>query len=544
MTEPLNVLMVEDSASDAKLIVYELGRTGRIVEFERVDSGDALRSALERRSWDLILSDSSMPSFGARAALAILQEASLDVPFIIVSGTIGEEAAVEAMRAGARDFVLKDQLARLNPAVEREMLARSVRDAKRLSEQNALRMGEELRQAQKMEAVGKLAGGIAHDFNNVLSVIISYADLLLEELKPGAPMYEDVKAIRDAGGRAANLTRQLLMFTRQQVLVSKVLDLNAVLSGIGPMLQRLVGEDVVLVLLPSEALSSVRADPGSIEQVVMNLVVNARDAMPTGGRLTIETANVDLDEAYTSSHPGVTAGPQVLLAVTDTGCGIDSATLARVFEPFFTTKAVGKGTGLGLSTVLGIVQQSGGSVWVDSQPGHGTTVNIFFPCVDSAIDATHTTIPPTGLHGTETILLVDDDDQVRAATRAILLKNGYDVIDASGGAEALQRADAYSGVIHLLVSDVVMPEMSGPELAKRLTKARPELKVLCMSGYTDDSIIRHGVLEARIEFIQKPITSAALAVRVRQLLDAVEIAGRGMSRGARADERWSSVPPS
>jgi two-component system, cell cycle sensor histidine kinase and response regulator CckA len=523
MNEPLNVLMVEDSASDAKLIVYELGRTGRVVDFERVENADALRSALDRRSWDLVLSDSSMPSFGARAALAIVQEASLDVPFIIVSGTIGEEAAVEAMRAGARDFVLKDQLARLNPAVEREILARSVRDAKRLSEQNAARMAEELRQAQKMEAVGKLAGGIAHDFNNVLSVIISCADLVLEDLKPGAPMYDDVKAIRDAGGRAANLTRQLLMFTRQQVLVSKVIDLNKVLSGLDNMLRRMLGEDVILVVLPAEALSGVRADPSSIEQVIMNLVVNARDAMPIGGKLTIETANVDLDEAYTRSHPGVTGGRQVLLAVTDVGSGIDAVTMARVFEPFFTTKAVGKGTGLGLSTVLGIVQQSGGSVWVDTLPGHGTTVNVFFPCVDEAIDSSHTTIPPAGLHGSETILLVDDDDEVRAVTRAILLKNGYDVIDACGGREALRLAEEYSGVIHLLISDVVMPEMSGPELAKRLTKARPEVAVLCMSGYTDDSIVRHGVLEARIEFLQKPITPAALAVRVRQLLDALQV---------------------
>jgi len=520
MTEPLNVLLVEDSASDAKLIVYELGRTGRIVDFERVESGDALRSALDRRSWDLVLSDSSMPSFGARAALAILQEASLDVPFIIVSGTIGEEAAVEAMRAGARDFVLKDQLARLNPAVERELLARTVRDAKQLSEQNAVRLGEQLRQAQKMEAVGKLAGGIAHDFNNVLSVIISYADLLLEEMKPGQPMYEDIKAIRDAGGRAANLTRQLLMFTRQQVLVSKVIDLSEVLGGMENMLRRMVGEDVDFVLLLTDALSSVRADPGSVEQVVMNLVVNARDAMPTGGKLTIETANVDLDEAYANSHPGVTPGVQVLLAVTDTGTGIDPLTLARVFEPFFTTKAAGKGTGLGLSTVLGIVQQSGGNVWVDSELGHGTTVNVFFPCVDAAVDSTHTTIPPTGLLGTETILLVDDDDGVRGVTRAILDKNGYDVIDACGGADALKRAEEYPHVIHLLISDVVMPEMSGPELAKRLAKARPEMKVLCMSGYTDDSIVRHGVLDASIEFLQKPITPAALAVRVRQLLDA------------------------
>jgi two-component system cell cycle sensor histidine kinase/response regulator CckA len=520
MTEPLNVLLIEDSPTDAKLIVHELRRTGRIVDFERVEDGGALRSALDRRSWDLVLSDSSMPSFGARAALAILQETSLDIPFIIVSGTIGEEAAVEAMRAGARDFVLKGQLARLNPAVERELRDRTVRDAKRLSEENGLRLGEQLRQAQKMEAVGRLAGGIAHDFNNVLSVILSYAELLLADMKPGERMHDDVQAIRDAGGRAAGLTRQLLMFSRQQVLLSKVLDLNEVLTGIHNMLQRILGEDVDLVSRPTQPLGAVRADPGSIEQIVMNLVVNARDAMPRGGKLTIETANVVLDEAYARSHLGVTPGPYVMLAVTDTGTGIDKVTLTRVFEPFFTTKEVGKGTGLGLSTVFGIVQQSGGSVWVDSEPDHGTTVKAFFPRVDATVDAIYATMPPTSLHGSETILLVDDDDQVRKVTLAILRRNGYHVIEARNGGDALLRSQEHPGVIHLLLSDVVMPEMSGPELAKRLADARPDLKVLCMSGYTDDSIVRHGVLEACIAFLQKPITPAALTTRVREVLDA------------------------
>ncbi len=523
MTEPLNVLLVEDSATDAKLIVHELRRRGGLVAFERVQDAIALRSALDRRRWDIVLSDSSLPSFGARAALAILQETGLDIPFIIVSGTIGEEAAVEAMRAGARDFVLKDQLARLNPAVERELRDHSVRAARRLSEENAQRLEEQLRQAQKMEAVGKLAGGIAHDFNNVLTVILGYAVLLLEDLPSGEPMYEVVKAIADAGGRAASLTRQLLMFSRQQVLVSKVLDLNDVLSGIDSMVRRLVGEDVEIVSQPTHPLGAVRADPGSVEQVIMNLVINARDAMPTGGKVTIATANVVLDEAYAHFHLGVIPGPYVSLAVTDNGTGIDEGTLTRIFEPFFTTKEVGKGTGLGLSTVFGIMQQSGGSVRVDSEVGRGTTVEVLFPRVDATVDSAPTTEPPRRARASETILLVDDDDEVRRVTRAILVRDGYHVLEARNGGDAFTRSEEHRGVIDLILSDVVMPDMSGPTLAKRLVDARPDIRVLCMSGYTDDTIVRHGVIEARLAFLQKPITPAVLTARVREVLDAPHV---------------------
>lgn len=523
MTESLNVLLVEDSCTDAKLIVHELGRTGYIVDFERVENGDALRSALGRRSWDLVLSDSSMPAFGARAALTILQEMSLDIPFIIVSGTIGEEAAVEAMRAGARDFVLKDQLARLNPAVERELHARTIRSAKHLAEENERRLEEQLRQVQKMDAVGRLAMGIAHDFNNLLSIIISYAELVLDDMKVGESAYEDVTAIRDAGRRGANLTRQLLMFTRQQVVAARVIDLNVVLRGMDDMLRRMVGEDVKFVSVTSEPLGAVRADPGSLEQVAMNLVVNARDAMPTGGMLSIETSNVDLDEEYASAHLGVKAGPHVQFAVSDTGTGIDKLTVNRMFEPFFTTKEAGKGTGIGLATVLGIVQQSGGTVAVDSELGHGTTVRVFFPRVDAPVDPTRATIPPTGVQGVETILLVDDDDGVRAATRAILRKNGYHVLAARSGEDALLRSKEYPGVIHLLLSDVVMPGMGGPELATRVAISRPDIKVVCMSGYTDDSYLRHGVLDASVEFLQKPVSRAVLTTRVRQVLDAPQV---------------------
>ncbi len=520
MTERLNLLIVEDSPSDAKLLVLELRRTWQAIDFERVDTGGAMRSALERKPWDLVLSDSSMPTFSARAALAILQENGLDIPFIVVSGTIGEENAVEAMRAGARDFVLKGQLARLTPAVERELRDRKVREAKRLAERNELRLEQQLRQLQKMEAVGRLAGGVAHDFNNVLSVILGYAGQLLEDMKPDEPMRDDIEEIRKAGERAAALTRQLLTFSRQQVLESKVLDLNEALGKMDQMLQHVVGADVALVWLLEQALGRVRVDPASVEQVVMNLVVNARDAMPTGGTLTLETRNVALDEAYAREHLGVVPGPHVLLAVSDTGTGIDSATLTRIFEPFFTTKAVGKGTGLGLSTVFGIVQRSGGSVRVQSQPGVGTTFKVYLPRVEAPIDAARASKRPTTLRGCEMILLVEDDDQVRAVVRGILRKSGYSVLEARNGAEALELSEKHSGTIQLLVSDVVMPQMSGPELAKRLAQTRPNIKVLCMSGYTDDSIVRHGVLEAQIAYLQKPISREALTTKVREVLDA------------------------
>jgi two-component system cell cycle sensor histidine kinase/response regulator CckA len=377
-----------------------------------------------------------------------------------------------------------------------------------------------LRQAQKMEAVGRLAGGVAHDFNNVLSVILSYADLMLETLDRNDPMRDDVDEIRRAGGRAADLTRQLLMFSRQQVLEPKVLDLDDLLARMAKMLQRILGEDVDLVFLANRGLGRLRADPSSIEQVVMNLVVNARDAMPTGGKLTIETANVQLDEDFVQRHGDATPGPYIMLAVSDTGIGMDAATRSRIFEPFFTTKPVDKGTGLGLSTVFGIAQQSGGCVHVESEPGAGTTFKLYLPRVDCEIDTARSSPPAPSRRGTETVLLVDDDEQVRLVARGILKKSGYQVIDAASGGEALLVCEQHRGAIHLLLTDVVMPQMSGPELARRLAESRPGMRVMCMSGYTDDSIVRHGVLGTEIAYLQKPFTPESLTRKVREVLDA------------------------
>jgi PAS domain S-box-containing protein len=382
---------------------------------------------------------------------------------------------------------------------------------------------EQLRHAQKMEAVGRLAGGIAHDFNNILSVILSYSEILLGDLRPGEPMRDDIDEISRAAKRAAELTKQLLMFSRQQVIQPKVLDLNEVLIGMDRMLQRILGADVDLVSLPMTPLGSVRVDLGSMEQVIMNLVINARDAMPTGGKLTLETANVLLDGRYARGHHGVIAGPHVMLAVTDTGVGMDRATQARIFEPFYTTKGAGKGTGLGLSTVFGIVQQSGGTLWVYSEPGKGTSFKIYLPRVDAEVDAIETAEAPPTSRGSETVLLVEDDDQVRAVAGSILRKSGYRVLEAHDAAEAMRHSEKFIGTINLLLTDVVMPHVSGPELAKRLTCQRPDMSVLCMSGYTDDSILRHGVLESNVAYVQKPLTPVDLSRKVRQVLDAASV---------------------
>jgi hypothetical protein len=655
----LRLLLVEDSPSDAKLVVAELQRSGWTVEHERVQTAGAMQAALAGKEWDVVLSDWSMPAFSAAAALATVKAAGRDLPFIIVSGTVGEEAAVEAMRAGAHDYVLKDKLGRLAPAIERELRecrdraarrqaeaallesevrfrrladsgiigivtsdmdgcvleandaylsligysraelaagairwneltppehrlrtalageqlaasgvaapwesetfrkdgsrvpvlvgvavltypkaiafiadlsarqqaekARFEEQAKREHAEEALRQSEEqLRHAQKMDALGRLAGGVAHDFNNVLSVIMSYGELLLGELKPADPMRADVEEIRKAGERAAGLTRQLLMFSRHQVVAPRVIDLHEVLAGTEKMLKRILGEDVDLAWVPPKARGRIEADPGQIEQVILNLVVNARDAMPTGGQLTIETANVLLDEAYALGHLPVKPGPHVMLAVTDTGVGMDRETQARIFEPFFTTKEQGKGTGLGLSTVFGIVQQSGGSIWVYSEPGRGTTFKVYFPQVDAEVDVAFSPVAPVTLRGTETILLVEDEDAVRRIVESALRRQGYRVIAAQNGGEALLLCEQHEGTIDLLVTDVVMPQMSGPQLARRLATARPGMKVLCMSGYTDDSIVRHGVLPSGFAFLQKPVTPVTLASKVREVLDATK----------------------
>ena len=377
---------------------------------------------------------------------------------------------------------------------------------------------QELLHAQRMEGVGQLAGGIAHDFNNLLTVIGGRGHLILAKLQADDPLRRDVELIQKTADRAAGLTRQLLAFSRKQLLQPRVVDANDLVRTSTNLLTRLIGEDIELVVVAGPELGHVRVDPGQLEQVIVNLVVNARDAMPRGGRLTIETANTVLDAAYAGQHVGVTPGPYVVLAVSDTGIGMDRATQERIFEPFFTTKGPGKGTGLGLSMVYGIVKQSGGHVRVYSEPGHGTVFRIYLPRTDAVLE--RETPADVGLpRGRETVLLVEDEAEVRRFAREVLERAGYTVLEARSVDDAILISERHVGLINVLLTDVVMPQKSGRELAEVIAAERPETKILFMSGYTDDAIVRHGVLEAEVRFLEKPFTPQALAVKVREVLD-------------------------
>ena len=417
---------------------------------------------------------------------------------------------------------------RLKPYLDEEMkdLRQRIRELedsenRRKEAEEALRKSEEqLRQWQRVEAIGRLAGGVAHDFNNLLMTILGCSELLLRDFDPQDPRREEVEEIRRAAQRATSLTHQLLAFGRRQVLQPQVLGLNEIVENMNRMLRRLIGEDIQLLILLSPALWPVKVDPGQMEQVIMNLVVNARDAMPAGGRLTIETANVNLDDAYAQRHISVKPGAYVMLAVTDTGCGMDAQTQSHLFEPFFTTKEKGKGTGLGLSTVYGIIKQSGGNIWAYSEIGKGSSFKVYLPRVEEARTAyPQKPIAVSPQEGTETILLVEDEDAVRVMISRILRSKGYKVLEARHGQEAIQICGHHRGPVHLMVTDVVMPQMSGRELADRLTPLRPEMRLLYMSGYPDNAIVQHGVLDPGTAFLQKPFTLDALEGKVRELLD-------------------------
>lgn len=378
---------------------------------------------------------------------------------------------------------------------------------------------EELRQAQKMEAVGRLAGGIAHDFNNLLAIVLLHSDLLLKRLAPDDPARRRAEEIKSASNRAASLTRQLLAFSRRQVLQPKVINLNEAVLNMGNMLRRLIGEDINLLTVLEPTLGRVKADPGQVEQVIMNLAVNARDAMPRGGKLIIETGNVFVNDGYASRHASISPGHYARMTISDTGHGIDKETQARIFEPFFTTKDLGKGTGLGLSTVYGIVKQSGGNIRVYSEEGIGTTFKVYLPVSDEIVVQEKANGKEPELRGTETVLLAEDEEMVRRVAREVLEMQGYNVLEASDVEEALAISATHEGAIHILLTDVVMPGMSGRELSGRILQTRPQMKILYMSGYTDDAIVHHGVLDEGTSFIEKPFTSDSLSLKIRKVLD-------------------------
>jgi len=476
------------------------------------------------------------PDFWARRVHPEDRDAVMRVYREALAGSRDCEFEYRAVAADGREVWLRDIVhvvrdADGQPATLRGLTV-DLTELKR-SERALHQSEEQLRQAQKMDAVGKLAGGIAHDFNNLLMVIRGDSDLMLRRLPPGHPLRPNAEGVREAADQAATLTRQLLAFSRKQVVAPRLVDLNGIVASIHAMLQRLLGETINLVTVTAPDLGGVKADPGQMEQMILNLCVNARDAMPDGGRLTVRTANVDLDAAaaareWTDARPG----PYVMLEVSDTGAGMDPETRSHLFEPFFTTKEQGKGTGLGLSTVYGTVQQSGGHISVESEVSRGSTFRVYLPRVATpvvAAEARRVEAPaprPAAGDGLaagrgETVLLVEDAQRVRAVVREILEMSGYTVLEAHHGAAALELSNRHAGPIHLLVTDVVMPQMSGRELAQRLSTLRPDLKVLYMSGYTDDAIVRHGVLASGIAFLSKPFTPDALALKVRELLDGV-----------------------
>jgi len=514
MKNPLDILHLEDNAGDAELILHTLEAGGIHCKTTRVESREDFVAALEQHAFDLVLSDFSLPSFDGLSALKIAQSTHPDLPLIIVSGTLGEERAVDSIKSGATDYVLKDHVARLVPAVRRAMQDVKMRTERRLLEAQFI-------EAQKMEVLGQLAGGVAHDFNNLLAVIMGYSHLLSLKLGADSPLRSFTEEIHHASERAAGLTRQLLIFSRKQTVQATVLDLNDVAKSLENMLQRLIDENINLNFVCGKNLGHVKADSGYIGQVLMNLVVNARDAMPTGGKLTITTENITLDDAYAATHKGATPGDYVMLSVSDTGTGMSDQVKARLFEPFFTTKPLGKGTGLGLPTCQTIVHQSGGHIDIASEIGNGTTFKIYLPCVHQPLDvSTHRAPIGSITGGSETLLVVEDEPAVRHLARSVLETLGYQVLTASNGQDALHVArDHQNPAIQLVITDIVMPLMGGKVMAEWLQTTDPDLKILFTSGYTDDAMMRNGVQEEGVEFLAKPYTPATLASKVREMLD-------------------------
>ncbi|MCL4401216.1 MAG: response regulator [Acidobacteria bacterium] len=508
----IRVILVQDSEAECQEWLRDLRLGGYEPVYTRVETAEQFLRTL-REKWDLVLSEFLLPRFGALEALRILNDRERDIPCIVLSREVSDRHMHSALKAGACDFVARQDSVRLNAAIGRELSAATARRDRRHLE-------EQLRHAQKLEAVGRLAGGVAHDFNNLLTIISGYSELLLAGDHLDSSQRTALEEIRRAALRGGAVTHRLLAFSRRQPMAARVVRMNDLVMGMEKILRRIIGEDIELVTLPAAAADAVKADPAQLEQVIMNLVVNARDAMPKGGKLTIESGHECLDETKVPAALGLAPGPYVVLTIGDTGVGMDALMMDHLFEPFYTTKAPGKGTGLGLATAYGIVRQSGGTITVESEPENGTTVRIYLPFVAER-EKPEAEEPDAGCaRGCETVLLVEDEPRVRRLISDVLTAKGYAVLEASRGDAALRVARDHPQPIHLVILDVVMPEMSGPEVGKRLRKLRPHTRLLYISGYTDEAMLQHGIDASNGAFLPKPFVPNALAVKVREVLDA------------------------
>ncbi len=512
MAKKLRILHLEDDNADIELIDRLLRDKGLDCEIQVTDTRDAYLAAIGNRAFDLILADYRLPAFDGLAALAIAREICPDTPFLFVTGAMGEDIAVDSLKQGATDYVMKTNLSRLAPAVNRALKeCEERRERKKLEEQ--------LRQAQKMEAIGHLAGGVAHDFNNILTGIMGYATITNMKIKEDGHLKPLLKQILDLVDKGSNLTHSLLAFSRKQVLDPKLIRINDIVVGMQKILERIIGEDIKIKVVTGSPDLIFKADKSDMEQVLMNLATNARDAMPNGGQLTVTAEEVEIDGRFIQAHQYGEAGKYVVISVADTGVGMDKKTKEHMFEPFFTTKAVGKGTGLGLAMVYGTIKQHNGFIDVQSEPGEGTTLKIYMPSANPGLMHTPERAKPPILSGTETVLLVEDDDAVREVSKALIEKQGYRVIEAKDGEDAIRLFTEHKNAVDLVVSDVIMPKRTGIDLRNELRKIKPDVKVLFISGYTADMLTQKGFIETGINFIPKPLNLDAFFQKIREILD-------------------------
>lgn len=513
MKTPLRVLHLEDDPNEATIVRSMLEAEAAPCRVTHVQQSGDFAEALERGDIDLIISDYSLPGFDGMTALKMTRAKWPDMPFILLSGTVGEEFAIESLKSGATDYVLKDRRSRLIPALRRAMQEVEERAERR-------RIEEQFLQAQKMEVVGRLSSGVAHDFNNILGIIIGNNDYMMTKLPPDDPLRQNAEEIQNAAARAAGVTRQLLVFSRNQAVQLVVLDINEVIQEMDKMLCRLVEEHIELKIVLGEHIGRVKADSGYLGQLLMNLVINARDAMPDGGKLVIETSNIVLDKNNARTHPDIPSGNYVMLSVADTGMGMTDEVKKHIFEAFFTTKPKGKGTGLGLATCQTIVKQSHAFIDVESESAKGATFKIYFPQVDKPL---HTMTRPLPLvtppRGTETLLIVEDEGALRRMISMVLENLGYTVLQASSGQAGLNVANEHKGPpISLVITDLMMPQMGGKAMADLLKTTYPQMKVLFTSGYTDTNMMNPGMPDPDISFLPKPYTLAILAAKIREML--------------------------